>query len=228
MNNTNDKLRFNFIDQIRGFTILLMIFFHFSFDLSYYQLIDIDILNDPFWYFMPRLIVFLFFLAVGMSLKLVHGENIKIRPFIKRFLKLAFYATLISISTYYLFPDNWIYFGTLHCIAVISIMGLPFLKYEKLSLILGLILFLFSIIWDKTIPWFELPISSFDYISPFPWIGALFFGIFAIKMGWHHIKLPVNRLTETLQYLGKHSLIIYLIHQPILFSLAYLMSKIKH
>ena len=47
------------IDGIRGLTIILMIIFHFSFDLYNFNFLKIDIIHDPFWFAFPRLIVFL-------------------------------------------------------------------------------------------------------------------------------------------------------------------------
>ncbi|MBP9681978.1 MAG: DUF1624 domain-containing protein [Bacteriovorax sp.] len=212
--------RSTILDEIRGFTILLMIFFHFCFDLNNFGFISIDIMRAPFWYALPRLIVFLFLFAVGMSLTLAHGEKIHWSAFNKRFGKIGALALLISIVTYILFPLNWIYFGTLHAIAIISLMLLPFLKFPKLSLGIALLLFIPSVFWDKNIPWFSLPHESWDYIAPFPWIGAGLLGIFATHKGWHLLKLPEeNRIVRSLNYLGKHSLLIYLIHQPILFGL---------
>lgn len=228
MNNLNDKFRYPIIDLIRGFTILLMVFFHSSFDLDYFHFIDIDILHHPFWYFLPRLIVFLFFFAVGMSLKIAHHQRIHWKAFGKRQLKLIFFAIIISLVTWYLFPENWIYFGTLHCIALISVIGLFFIHRENLALIIALMLFIPSIVWDKNIPFIELPIQSFDYISPFPWLGALLIGIYATKLQLHLVKINSNRLIASVQYLGKHSLLIYLLHQPILFGIIFLVSKIKH
>lgn len=215
------------IDILRGFTIILMIFFHTSFDLDHFGFIHVDILRGPFWYFLPRLIVFLFFFAVGMSLKLVHGESIKWKSFNKRLLKLLFFALIISIVTKIMFPDNWIYFGTLHSIAVCSLLSLPFLKYERTALFVALLLFIPSIIWDYNLPWPELSFQSFDYISPFPWVGACLLGIFAVKKNLHQIQIYNNAVNRSLNYLGKHSLLIYLIHQPILFGIIALVFKIK-
>ncbi|MDD4973156.1 MAG: heparan-alpha-glucosaminide N-acetyltransferase [Bacteriovorax sp.] len=210
------------IDAIRGLTIILMIFFHFSFDLYNFGFLKIDIIREPFWYALPRLIVFLFLFAVGMSLTLAHQDKINWQAFWKRFLKISAFALLISLVTYILFPDNWIYFGTLHAIALISIMTLPFLKKPNLSLALALLLFIPSIFFDKNIPWFSLPHSSWDYIAPFPWLGASLLGIFAVHKGIYLLGIPDNRLVRSLNFLGRHSLFIYLIHQPILFGAVYL------
>jgi uncharacterized membrane protein len=210
------------IDAIRGFTIILMIFFHLSFDLNNFGFFKTDIISNPFWYFLPRLIVFLFLFAVGMSLTLAHFDKIHWQPFWKRFFKISAFALLISIVTYLLFPENWIYFGTLHAIALISAMSLPFLKKPTLSLVIALLLFIPSIFFDKNIPWFSLGHQSWDYIAPFPWVGASLLGIFAAHKGMHQWKIPDNRPVRSLNYLGKHSLFIYLVHQPILFGSVYL------
>ena len=215
------------LDVIRGFTIVLMIIFHFSFDLDYFGFIDIDFTNDPFWYFFPRLIVFLFLFAVGMALSLAHKNGIKWKSFGKRLLLISFWAVIISFATYHFFPENWIYFGTLHAIAVISVFSLPFLKRPWEALIVGLCLFIPSIAYDVTLPWISLSHTSWDYISPFPWLGASLLGIFAAYKRLYLIDLPLNTLVRSLKYMGKHSLLIYLIHQPILFGILMLIMKVK-
>ena len=221
--------RSHILDTLRGFTILLMFFFHFCFDLNNFGLIKVDIINGKIWYFLPRLIVFLFLFAVGISLTIVHCEHIYWKLFIKRFLKISFCAIGISLTTYFLFPDHWIYFGTLHAIAIISCLSLPFLKSPRISLIAAAMLFIPSIFLNYNLPWFSLPHQSWDYISPFPWLGASLLGVFAAHHNFHNLHLPSNKFTNSLSFLGKHSLVIYLIHQPIFFSLTYaLYWVIKH
>jgi uncharacterized membrane protein len=209
------------LDVIRGFTIILMFFFHFCFDLNNFGIIHVDIINGKLWYLLPRIIVFLFLFVVGISLKLVHSIHINWISFIKRFLKIFLCALGISLVTYFLFPDHWIYFGTLHAIALISLFSLPFLKHPKICLIAAFSLFIPSVFFHYNLPWFSLPHQSWDYISPFPWIGASLLGIFAAHHNVQNIILPSNKITTTLSFLGKHSLVIYLIHQPIFFSLTY-------
>lgn len=218
--------RSHFIDLIRGFTVCLMIIFHFSFDLNYFGLIKIDIIHAPFWYFFPRLIVFLFLFAAGMALKLTHQNGIKWKPFGKRLALICFWAFVISTVTYYTFPDSWIYFGTLHAIAVVSVFSLPFLKRPWIALVMSLCLFIPSILYDQTIPWIELPHSSWDYISPFPWLGASLLGIFAVHIGLHRLPITENKIVKSLNYLGQHSLFIYLLHQPIMFGTLMLIIKV--
>ncbi|MFA6235705.1 MAG: heparan-alpha-glucosaminide N-acetyltransferase [Bacteriovorax sp.] len=218
--------RSRIIDALRGFTIILMIFFHLSFDLTNFGFLNIDIIHAPFWYALPRLIVFLFLFTVGMSLTLAHQGQINWRPFWKRFLKIAFFAVIISGVTYVVFPENWIYFGTLHAIAIVSLFSLPFLTRPKISLLIALLLFIPSIFLDKNIPWFELPHQSWDHISPFPWLGASLIGIFAVHKNLHQVETSNNAIVKCLNYLGKHSLFIYLIHQPILFGCVYLLRQI--
>lgn len=220
--------RYVFVDALRGFTVVLMFVFHFTFDLDYFGLISLDMIRSPFWYFLPRLIVFLFLFTVGMGLFLAHYNKIKWLPFNKRLALITFWALVISLVTYKLFPDNWIYFGTLHSIALVSIVTLLFLRHPRICLVVGLALFLPSIFLDFNLPWIELPHASWDYISPFPWMGASLFGVFAAHKNLHTWVLPKTLAVKSLKYLGQHSLVIYLIHQPIFFGILYLVSKLIH
>lgn len=224
---TDKNTRSLLLDCIRGFTVILMIYFHFNFDLNFFGLQNIDIIHAPFWYALPRLIVFLFFFAVGSSLYFAHHKKINWNSLLKRQGILLLWSIAISAITYILYPENWIYFGTLHSIFTITFMSLPFLKFPKVSLLVAISLFLPSIIWDKTIPWIQLPHSSWDYISPFPWVGASLLGIFAASVGVYKLQIPSTKSTRALSYLGRHSLFIYITHQPILFGIIITYLKVK-
>ncbi|MGB0454383.1 MAG: heparan-alpha-glucosaminide N-acetyltransferase [Bacteriovoracaceae bacterium] len=226
--NQKPKHRFPIVDQLRGFAVLLMIIFHFSYDLAIFKFINLTFKrSDSFlWWIFPRVIVFLFLLSVGISLYLGHHKKIRWSPFWKRWLKVTLGAVFISLSTYYMFPKRWVYFGTLHCISLCSILALGLLRFKFFNLFLFLALFIPVIGFEKTIPWFVLPHRSMDYIPLFPWIGVVALGIFLAKVDFHQLKTPDNSLTRSLSFLGKHSLLIYLVHQPILFSLVWCVSKI--
>jgi uncharacterized membrane protein len=113
--------RYIMIDFLRGFAVLLMIIFHFAFDLNGFQFVKIDFLTNPFWYTFPRCIVFVFLLCVGMGLALVHKNGIKWGLVRKRLYKICGWAFVISIVTYLLFPKSFVFFGILHYIAATSV-----------------------------------------------------------------------------------------------------------
>lgn len=227
MNQTiTSKSRYLIVDQIRGFAVLLMIFFHLFYDLNMFKVVEIDFLENQFWFLLPRLIVFLFLLTVGISLCLTHKFEISFKAVKKRFIKIALFALLISIVTYLLYPDNWVYFGTLHCIALCSIAGLPFIKRPNISIILGVGILAFHTLLDIQIPWIILPIASMDYIPFFPWIGVTLLGIFCYHHGIQHIKVPFKKIWFPIEFMGKHAFFIYLIHQPILICLSWPIAQI--
>ena len=220
--------RYSLLDQIRGFAVFLMIVFHIFYDLSSYGYLKIDFNKDFFWYLFPRVIVFLFLFSVGMSLPLVNLPKINWKKYWIRILKISFFALLISISTYIMFPKTWVYFGTLHCIALTSIMALPFLKLPKTSLLIALVLLLPSMIFNINIPWFTLGHKSMDYIAPFPWFGVVTLGIFAYHFNFHKYDTSNFFLNKPLSFLGRYALWIYLVHQPLIFGIISLIYKAQH
>jgi len=214
------KKRFEFIDFIRGFTVFLMIIFHFFYDLNIFGHVKIDFTRDLFWWSFPRLIVFIFLIAVGMSLALVHKDGVLFPLFWKRFSKITLFALAISVATYFGFRKNWIYFGTLHCIAVSSILALPFLRKAKLSLFTSLII-LAPLVFGFRYPFFKMPHNAMDYIPLFPWFGVVTLGIALYHFGLHRLSIPSFIGKKVLLWLGRHSLMVYILHQAIMFPLVY-------
>jgi uncharacterized membrane protein len=215
-------MRYYFIDILRFIAIALMVFYHFSFDLNYFHIIDIPILTHWFWYYLPRFIVFLFLLCVGFSLRLQHDKRIRWDKLIIWEGKLIFFAAIISAVTYFIFPTAWIYFGTLHAIATTAFMALPFMRWPRAVALIGAAQLTLYFVFKLDLGWVELSHKSLDYIPAIPWIGAVFIG-FAL----HHYRelLPFSGSSNKLvNFTSRHSLKIYLIHQLILFPLAYLIS----
>ena len=70
-------------------------------------------------------------------------------------------------------------------------------------------------------------VSPMDFVPLYPWFALVLLGIFLESVRFHQIPLKA-RVSDWLAYLGKHSLVIYLIHQPILFSTCYLIYEIHY
>ncbi len=219
------------LDIFRGWAIFLMLIFHFSYDLSYYKVVHIDFLHDPFWECFRYIIVSIFLLSVGMSLVLVHTPHIRWNSVYKRVLILGAASIAVSLATYYEFPRAWVYFGILHLIFVSSLLALPFLRFPYFSLFTAITVFVISYynIIDQHYLFMalraplHLPRYTVDLARFLPWFGAVLLGIFiASKPIFNKIfhtvifdqKYPINK---AFAFAGRHALVIYLLHLPILF-----------
>lgn len=216
-------MRYPIIDMMRVLAIALMVVFHLFYDLTLFKFVGIDFQNDPFWFWLPRFIVLLFLLCVGMGLCLSNKEKIQWIKVKRRFLKLTALAAVISIYTYFAFPKNWIYFGTLHCIAICSVLALPFINYPRTSLIVGLAInILYWLLKLRFVPFSRsLKIVSMDYIPLHPWFGIVLIGIFLYHVNFHKIGSDSIRLPNWFLWISKQSLWIYVLHQIILYGIVY-------
>ncbi len=221
-----EKKRAPVIDYIRVLAILLMVFFHLFYDLTIYGYTHINFHQDPFWFYLPRFIVSLFLLAVGASLVITYKNGIDAKKFLRRQFKLVILSLGVSLLTYFMFPDRWIYFGTLHCIAVTSFIGIFFVRRPQWSLILAgiitVMVFVFHL--DTQMLSALFPIKSMDFIPPYPWMAWVWLGIFFAHTKYLYLPLKASSLDPKILFISRHSLLIYLIHQPILFYGIYLFS----
>jgi uncharacterized membrane protein len=220
--------------MLRGFAIVLMFVFHFSFDLDYFGVVNIQFLEDVFWLNFRLFIVSLFLLLVGISLHLATRGGICWRSWSRRMALLLVYAGLVSLGSWMMFPETFIYFGILHFIALASILGLLFTRFYWLNLLLGTFIILLDINYSNTLfnapylQWFGLMTripATEDYVPLLPWFGVVLIGVFIGKtlfddkpMAWlcWNSQHPVAR---GLAFGGRHSLNIYMLHQPVFIGL---------
>ncbi len=224
--------RFIGIDALRGFAIVLMVIYHFCFDLGYFKLADFDFYHDRFWLASRTFILSLFLGLVGVSLVLATARGLNMRRYLRRLGLLVASAVLVSASTWWMFGERFVFFGVLHFIALASVLGLGFVRAGWLSLLLGIGLIVFSSQYQST--WFDAtgwrwiglmthkPATE-DYVPLLPWFGVVLIGIFAgrqlLELGPARLAnthIQGSRAAQYLAFAGRHSLLIYLIHQPLL------------
>ena len=228
------KPRLKELDNMRGVAIILMIIYHFYFDLNYFAYVNINMFNDWFWIIFRYIIISLFLLGVGVSLVLTHKNGIIWHKVWIRFIRLFLAFSAVSIGSYIIFPDSWIYFGILHFIALTSIISLPLLKHPLCALTLAIIIFIIYFYKIVNFYWLfnllqvplNLPQQTQDLVPLLPWWSLILIGIWLANAKHNVIfdsslwcSLPNIKL---LTLFSRHSLLIYLIHQPILFALFYL------
>ena len=239
--------RFWEIDFLRGIAIILMITYHILFDLNFFNVYSINLHLLPFRLFLyPTGTTFL--LLVGISLTLSYARSQKKIPtkklplkFFLRGLKIFGFGIIITIITWFLVPESFIIFGVLHCIGISIILAYPFLQIRIPNLIIGIVFILsgialrtmvFDFNWLVWLGFAPSGFSTIDYFPLLPWFGVVLIGIFIGKTLYpnHNRKFELSDLSRykpinSLCFLGRHSLVIYLLHQPILIGIIYLLLK---
>ncbi|TXR53417.1 heparan-alpha-glucosaminide N-acetyltransferase [Reinekea thalattae] len=229
--------RLYIIDQMRGIAVLLMAIFHFCYDLSLFNFIEFS-LKGGFFSWFRYLILTLFFIPVGASLALAHSAKIQWHKFIYRQGKLLVAALIISVSSYFMYPTSWVWFGVLHFIFIASLLSLPLVNKPSLAGLFGLSIFLLFLLT----PWFNLsflyqalheplhlPHGTIDLTRLIPWLGMVYIGIFiGHKRALRRKRLPLGSINTLIHWLGRNSLIVYLVHQLPLYAIAWLLNAWLH
>ena len=114
--------RFDSIDALRGVAIVWMTLFHFSFDLNYFGFVRQNFYDDPFWTWQRTLIVSLFLFCAGLGQAIAVQQGQSWARFWRRWAQVAGCAVLVSVGSWFMFPNSFIYFGVLHGIAVMLIL----------------------------------------------------------------------------------------------------------
>ncbi len=210
----------------RGSACILMIFYHFCYDLDYLQIVAFNFYQHPFWLGLRTLIVSLFVGIVGISLHLATIHGLQVRAFGKRLAILLACAGLISFISFILFHERFIFFGILHFIALASVVGLFFSRWFWVNIVTGISLLLIGI--NVQHPWFDQDILQWfglmtskpateDYVPFLPWFGLVLLGM-ALGKYLHNAGLIYRPICwgQRLAWMGRHSLLIYMLHQPVL------------
>jgi len=221
-------LRNPLIDYIRATAIVFMVVFHIFWDLNFFGYISVDTPHGPFWREFRALIVSMFLFSVGVSLVYAYQNHISFAHYGKRLLKLTIASLLVTFSSMVTTPNHWVYFGILHFIAFATLVCIWLVNKPILCLTFSSVFmagyWLFDIPGNWPFIYIQniLPSYTVDLVTPFPWLALPLLGIWAghlpvfQKISDQH---PVN--FDKIVYLSKNSLIIYLVHQPVLLGLLY-------
>ncbi|NLM12919.1 MAG: DUF1624 domain-containing protein [Epulopiscium sp.] len=213
------------IDFFRGIAIILMMLFHFLYDLQVFYNINIPSWNQ-FWYYEGKLSAILFMLLSGISCTLSKNN-------LKRGFKVFLIGMLLTIGSYILMPEEYIRFGILHLLGL-SMILLHFIKVIPpvwtgiLSVIIIILGSIMSLMTVNT--WILSPLglihgkfNSMDYYPLFPWFGVFLIGTVIGRIVYKEKKSIFHKTYKNgfFNFLGRHSLFIYLIHQPIFLIILY-------
>ena len=220
--------RLPILDTLRGSAVIWMIIFHIAYDLKMFGYNNLNF-NAGFWNVFPRFIAFTFLFCVGLSLHFAHFEKFRKKEFYSRIFKLLVSALSISLITYLIFPSQWIYFGTLHCILVGSVLGVWFVRHRIAAFVLMLLILVGQYLLGYDIKSVSSITQkySMDFIPIYPWFWVILMGILVAPYLTNLHILNRWRCPNFLKTLGQNSLMIYLLHQPLIFGFLHLINYVN-
>jgi uncharacterized membrane protein len=213
-----------------------MAIYHLSWDLANFRLAPPMLPFTPPMRLLSHTVASAFLALVGVSLALAHRNGLNQRAFLRRLVIVAGASALVTVSSLVFAPAAPIYFGILHCIVAASLIAWVFvLAPAWVSLAVGLAAVaapwpIHSAQFDP--PWLlwlglgeALP-STLDWRPLLPWAGIVFLGLGAARPRGVMDRLTapkrwraVSARSRAVCFAGRHSLPIYLVHQPILIGL---------
>jgi uncharacterized membrane protein len=215
-----------------------MVIFHGAYDLEAFYDWDIGVFQGG-WLVFEQAVAYAFLLTAGASFVVAH-ERAKVRGgtwkrHLRRSVQVLAAAALVSAATYLLDPETYVRFGILHLIGV-GIALLPlFARLREANLALGVAVIAmgkwvhsYAVTSSWLLPLGFMPphFRSVDYFPLFPWFGAMLIGAgigSLIYVRLERTPNPAHSLPLWLSWPGRHSLLLYLAHQPVILLVLWLM-----
>lgn len=228
---------------------MCMVFYHAMYTMGF--MFGLSAAQDMFWFFsnISPAFAFAFIMMCGMSSTLSRSNFKRSLPI----LGAAFIVTLVSV---FITPDAPILFGILHllgvCVLLYSFTERLFAKIHPVfGLVISALLFLLTYNVTEGYLGFEglfkislpqslyqsnlLSFSGFlkagtaysDYFPLLPWFFAFFTGVFTgTLLKGNYPKFMYKQRVKFFTLLGTNAFIIYVIHQPIIYGVSYILTLI--
>lgn len=246
--------RWAVVDVARGVAIVAVVAFHTTWDLGDLGLIPWRINAHWSGTVLAHTIAGSFLVLVGVSLVLAHGRGIRWRSFWRREAKLVALALLVTAVSWIYLPSEVVTFGILHSIAVASVLALPTVRAPQavpwalavLSLVLPWLVRLPG--RSPWVSWTGLADGTrpaLDWQPVLPWLALTFAGVGVMRWlldvaarsggsrGEHSTVAglrawrPRAAPGRWVGVMGRHTLAIYLIHQPVIYGLLWLLARAR-
>lgn len=244
------KDRIDIIDAVRGFVIIMMILFHICYDTELVFGVDIPFFTGSFKNVILIIFPTWFFVISGICTAFSHN-------LLKRGVFLFLVGEVITLVTSIAVPDNLILFGAITSIGVSMILyyfcrklvsKVPWVLLFTVCLIAFVIFSDFAGARELNFIFVKVPLdlgSANQYLYPFgivydgfhssdyfplvPYFFAFLSGT-ALSVPIAQKKLPQWFYTKKIPFLnkmGRYSLIIYIVHQPVILAVFMIIKYFK-
>jgi uncharacterized membrane protein len=222
------------MDALRGLSVVLMVAHHFLYDL-------VEFMDAPEWLFSNPVFDALHYLFAGVFIFLSGVSSRFSRSNIRRGLKTLAAAAAVTLATWYIEMPVW--FGILHLLAFCMLFyGLLRTPLERINRAAAPIIYIAGLVGSAlaveyarigggylwALGWPGADFWSSDYFPVFPWLFVFLLGTWAgayirerrLPSWFYEVKIPLFAAV------GRKSLIIYLLHQPILYAIVMVISRL--
>ena len=233
--NNPKKKRIEILDALRGSAVVFMVYYHFVYDMVHFLDAPANLFNNDIMNFLQKFFACVFVLLCGVSSNFSRS-NIK-----RGFETLAIAFGITVVTSLFEMP---IIFGVLHllsfCMLFYGVAHKLLVKIPKPVLLIfgvaGAVVSKYCIdniaidsehLW--ILGWASDSFVSYDYFPLFPWFFVFLAGVWAgyyikearLPAWFYKAKVPV------LSFIGRHSLGIYIAHQPVLMGITLLLRSLK-
>lgn len=225
------------VDVARGWAISGVVLYHLVWDLAFLGITGPDLAANPIWIVFGRTLAGSFLFLAGFSLVLANRHRVDAEKYFRRLFKIVTAAAAITVTTWIAFPNAFVFFGILHAIAFGTIVGYFLLRAPPsitaafgFFVLLAPRLFRSAAFDDRWVAWIgfsETPPVSNDFVPVFPWLGIFLLGLALARavdvaaLGAITKRSSGANVTALMTWLGRRSLAIYLIHQPVLLAILF-------
>lgn len=242
------------LDLLRGVAMIMMLIMHLSWDIRYEFGINSCkyLISNWFNVFVHPIILVLFLGIAGICCTFSRNN---IRRGCKLLIVALGFTIGTYIATNYMGIECLILFNVLHLLSLsVFIYGLInwlerrfSIEPNKVTFITGLIGIYIAIVGSGIHDYdlqadnmLLLPVGFYmrsmpemaDYLPIFPWMGIFFVGVAIGRICYKEKKSlfpgrseALRRIEAPIEFLGRHSLLIYITHQPLMYGILYVILK---
>jgi uncharacterized membrane protein len=239
------KARIWEIDFLRGVAVAVMILFHLLVDLNDFYGHNIAYYNPP-WTVIGKVFASLFMLISGVCCSLSVGN-------IRRGIRALLLGMVVTAATFFYVPELYIRFGILHFMgSAMIIWGVAdrLIKSDKVKIALlsvfSPVLVVIGVLFDgmrTANPYLfflglvTVNFRTYDYYPLTPWLGVFLAGVAIGVLVYKRKKTtvfsfrpesmvkPVRLVFSGFMAMGRRSLLIYFVHQPVLIGILYIIHR---
>ena len=240
--------RYSLFDAIRGFAVINMVLYHLLYDIFAAYGVWTDFAFSAPFFIWERFICFTFIIVSGMSVNFSkHG--------FRRGITVNLCGFAVTVVTVLIAPEQSIWFGVLNFLGCAMIIAFTLRnELRRIRPVVGMIIFFILFMLCYGIPqghigifsypliklpdsmyqfrWLSFlgfPSSDFYSTDYFPILQFIFLYLFGFEL-WRFIEQKgfdrfFRKKIPVLDFIGRQSLIIYMVHQPLLYGICWLIFR---